>query len=75
MACFSYDKEGDSLTNFIQRVLGGFGDLDGARNLKGKVKSSFLNFQAEFGKIMLERKMGSVKKYSLFSCANSARGL
>ena len=57
-----YDKDADSTLNFIQRVLGGFGDLEGARNTKGKVKSSYVNFQAEFGRIMVERKLGSVKK-------------
>ena len=57
-----YDKDADNTLNFIQRTLGGFGDLDGARNVKGKVKGSFLSFQAEFGRIMVEKKLGSVKK-------------
>ena len=57
-----YDKEGDDTLNFIQRTLGGFGDPEGARNAKGRVKSSFVKFQAEFGRIMIERKMGSIKK-------------
>ena len=43
-------------------VSGGFGSSEGARNKGNKVKSSFINFQTEFGKIMLEKKMGSVKK-------------
>ena len=58
-----YDKEADNTLNFIQRTLGGFGDLEGARNEKGRVKSSFVNFQAEFGRIMVERKLGLVKKF------------
>ena len=57
-----YDKEADSTMNFIQRIIGGFGDMEGARNEKGKVKSIYVNFQAEFGRIMLQKKLGSVKK-------------
>ena len=62
--CFhvEYDKDADSTANFIQRTLGRFGDEDGAQNKIGKVKRNFLNFQAEFGKIMLDKKMGSIKK-------------
>ena len=48
------------LTDF--NVSGGFGSSEGARKKGNKVKSSFVNFQTEFGKIMLEKKMGSVKK-------------
>ena len=57
-----YDKDGDATCYFIHRTLGGFGDPDGAQNEKGKVKSTFINFQAEFGRIMMEKKMGSIKK-------------
>ena len=46
-------------------MIGGFGDEEGARNEKGKVKSIYLNFQTEFGLIMLQKKLGCVKK--LFS--------
>ena len=60
-----YDREADSTLNFVQRVIGGFGDEKEARNEKGKVKSSYLNFQTEFGLIMLQKKLGCVKK--LFS--------
>ena len=56
-----YDKDGDSMCNFIQRTLGGFGSKEGAHNSRGKVKSTFINFQAEFGRIMLERNMGQLK--------------
>ena len=59
-----YTREGDSTLNFVQRVLGGFGDLDGARNAKGQVKSSYVSLQAEFGKIMVDRNLGCVKKTS-----------
>ena len=59
-----YDKDGDSTLNFVQRVLGGFGDLDGARNAKGQVKSSYINLQAEFGKIMVDKNLGFIKKTS-----------
>ena len=57
-----YDKEADSISNFIQRTLCRFGDEEGAQNKMGKVKRSFLNFQAAFGKIMLDKNMGSIKK-------------
>ena len=64
--CFAfnlcYDKEADSTLNFIQRIIGGFGEIEGARNEKGKVKSTYVNFQAEFGRIMVLKKLGSVKK-------------
>ena len=59
-----YDKDGDSTLNFVQRVLGGFGDLDGARNAKGQVKSSYINLQAEFGKMMVDKNLGVIKKIS-----------
>ena len=45
-------------------MLGGFGDLDGARNAKGQVKSSYINLQAEFGKMMVDKNLGFVKKTS-----------
>ena len=57
-----YDKDADSTLNFIQRVIGGFGDLEGARNAKGNLKSSYTTLQAEFGKVLLDRNLGVVKK-------------
>ena len=59
-----YDKEADSISNCFQRTLGRFVDKEGAQNKLGKVKRNFLNFQAEFGKIMLDKIMGSIKKNS-----------
>ena len=59
-----YDRDVDSSLNFIQRVLGGFGDLEGARNAKGNVKSSYTTLQAEFGKVLVDRKLGVVTQSS-----------
>ena len=56
-----YDTQADSTLNFIQRIIAGFGSKEGSRNKLNKVKKSFNDFQAEFGRIMLEKKMGSVK--------------
>ena len=56
-----YDKDADSTLNFIQRILAGFGDTDGARNEKGRVKSSYINFEREFGKLMMAKNLGAVK--------------
>ena len=55
-----YDKDADSTLNFIQRILAGFGDTDGARNEKGRVKSSYINFEREFGKLMVAKNLGAV---------------
>jgi hypothetical protein len=57
----SYDKDADSTLNFIQRILAGFGETDGARNEKGKVKSSYISFEREFGKLMVAKNLGAVK--------------
>ena len=49
-----YEKEVNSSINFIQRIIGGFGDVEGARNEKVKVKIIDVNFQAEFGRRLME---------------------
>ena len=56
-----YDKEADSTVNFVQRILGGFGPDEGARNEKGMVKGSYISFQSELGSLLVRKKLGAVK--------------
>ena len=52
----------DDMFQFTQRILANFGPSDGARNLQGKVKKNFLDFQIAMGKMIIDGRKGEVIK-------------
>ena len=57
-----YPNEADDIFNFVQRILAKFGPSDGAKNMKGKVKKRFVDFQCDLSNIVLLEKSGTVHK-------------
>ena len=65
MFCFNllYPSDCDDLFEYIQRVLCSFGPISGARNVKGKLKRAFVEFQCSIGAIMLGEKRGKIREF------------
>ena len=64
MFCFNllYPTDCDDFFEYVQRVVCKFGPISGARNARGQLKKSFMDFQCILGGIMLESKKGKIKE-------------
>ena len=57
-----YPVGADDTFQFIQRILCAFGPSDGARNVQGKVRKQFVDFQRAVGRIMMDSESAAVVK-------------